>query len=107
MNFNNKTSRQIAIELGHINGSLLDEYDSLKKARLPFDNEHVAELDIIYFLRNILWSGNFELVASIIKDYGMQGRLKQWQEALDQLNSANTSVDSKTEVKDFWDTKHH
>jgi hypothetical protein len=91
MNFNNKTNRQVAEELGHTNTALLDIYDKVKINSVHFKNDDVAELDIIYFLRNILWSNRFDLIAEIIKDYGMQERLVQWTEALNKLHPSTQS----------------
>lgn len=79
--------RDKAISLGHKPGSVLDAYDAVKRATLIVDNEDVSELDILYFLKNILWSSNFGLVAQIIKEYGYESRLDQWKQALQTLKT--------------------
>lgn len=75
-----------AENLGHKNEQVLDSYDNVKKTTLGYKNDQVSELDIIYFLENILWSANFELIAQIIVDSGYESRLDQWKEAIIELN---------------------
>lgn len=71
----------LATELGH-RTDVINLYEKLKKDTMLFDNEHISELDIIYFLGNIMWSTNFELVAKVIKQYGYEERSDQWRDAL-------------------------
>ena len=77
----NQSRADIAKALGH-NTTIVDNYERLKLLTSVFNNDDISELDIIYFLKNILWSTNFELIAAVIKDYGMESRLDQWKEAL-------------------------
>jgi len=76
-----------AEELGHQSERVLDAYDNVKITTSTYNNEEVAELDIIYFLKNILWSTDFELIAKTITDYGMESRLDQWKQAINKLNN--------------------
>lgn len=80
-----KTPKELAQELG-FSESIINKYEALKAETNHLRNNEVAELDIIYFLDNILWSANFELVAKVVKNYGsMVSRLDQWKDAIKQL----------------------
>lgn len=79
------TPKELAQSLGH--GRLLDHYEQLREVTSSYKNDDVAELDIVYFLQNILWSTNFELIAKVIVDYGMESRLDQWKGAITALKT--------------------
>lgn len=76
---------ELAKSLGHSDG-IINLYNKIKEETHAHNSEDIAELDIIYFLKNILWSTNFELIAKIIVDYGMESRLDQWREAIEELS---------------------
>ena len=79
-------SKKLAESMG-FGQTTINLYEQLIADTLRFKNNEIAELDIIYFLQNILWSSNFELIAKIIVDNGMESRLDQWKEAVKQLKS--------------------
>lgn len=83
----NQANKDIAKDLRH-KESVIALYEILKEQTAHYSTNQISELDIIYFLRNILWSTNFELIAAIIRDYGMECRLDQWKEQIEQLDIA-------------------
>jgi len=76
--------KELAKSLGH-GEYTINLYETLQQNTLLYRASDLAELDIIYFLQNILWSNNFELIAKVITDYGMESRLDQWKEAIEKL----------------------
>lgn len=79
--------RKKAEELGFHSSTILDNYDNLKQLTHNNDIQEISELDIIYFLSNILKSTNYELIAEIIVDRGCISKLNKWKEAIDKLNN--------------------
>ena len=88
--------QELAKELNH-DQSVIDKYLQLKQFTIRYDNNDVSELDIIFFLQNILWSANFQLVAKIIRDCGLEGRLDQWKE---EINKQNMSLSATNQQED-------
>lgn len=76
--------KEYAVEQGY-SSEFIDKFENFKQSILHLKNDEVAEMEMVYFLENILWSNKIELAAKIIKDYGMEFRLKQWLEAIEKI----------------------